>query len=61
MSCGVVIARQELIEGAKRGRVAAQSIKAQARRTETQRRNAAAQQAWEKSSRLNSQLVGVSV
>ena len=48
-SCGVVIARNELIESAKRGRIAAQSPEAQARRTETQRRNANAQLAWEKS------------
>jgi CRISPR-associated endonuclease Cas1 len=50
MSCGVVIARQELIKGAKRGRVAAQSPQAQARRTATQRRNAGAQRAWDRSS-----------
>jgi CRISPR-associated endonuclease Cas1 len=48
-SCGVVIARDELIKSAKRGRIAAQSSEAQARRTETQRRNANAQLTWEKS------------
>jgi CRISPR-associated endonuclease Cas1 len=48
-SCGVIIARDELIESAKRGRIAAQSSDAQARRAETQRRNANAQLAWEKS------------
>jgi CRISPR-associated endonuclease Cas1 len=48
-SCGVIIARDELIKSAERGRVAAQSSEAQARRTETQRRNANAQLAWEKS------------
>jgi CRISPR-associated endonuclease Cas1 len=48
-SCGVLVARNELIESAKRGRLAAQSPEAQARRTETQRRNANAQLAWEKS------------
>jgi predicted nucleic acid-binding Zn ribbon protein len=48
-SCGVIVARDELIKSAKRGRIAAQSSEAQARRTETQRRNANAQLAWEKS------------
>lgn len=48
-SCGVVIARDELIKSAQRGRIAAQSREAQARRTETQRRNASAQLTWEKS------------
>jgi CRISPR-associated endonuclease Cas1 len=49
-SCGVIVARDELIKSAKRGRIAAQSPEAQARRTETQRRNANAQLTWEKSS-----------
>ena len=49
-SCGVIVARDELIESAKRGRIAAQSPEAQARRTKTQRRNANAQLTWEKSS-----------
>jgi len=48
-SCGVIVARDELMESAKRGRIAAQALEAQARRTETQRRNANAQLAWEKS------------
>jgi hypothetical protein len=48
-SCGVIVARDELIKSAKRGRIAAQSSEAQARRTETQRQNANAQLAWEKS------------
>jgi hypothetical protein len=48
-SCGVIVARDELIKSAKRGRIAAQSPEAQARRTETQRRNANAQLTWEKS------------
>jgi hypothetical protein len=48
-SCGVIVARDELIKSAKRGRIAAQSSEAQARRTETQRRNADAQLTWEKS------------
>jgi CRISPR-associated endonuclease Cas1 len=48
-SCGVIVARDELIKSAKRGRIAAQSLEAQARRTETQRRNANAQRTWEKS------------
>jgi hypothetical protein len=48
-SCGVIVARDELIKSAKRGRIAAQSPDAQARRAETQRRNATAQLAWEKS------------
>jgi CRISPR-associated endonuclease Cas1 len=48
-SCGVIVARDELIESAKRGRIAAQSPEAQVRRAETQRQNARAQLAWEKS------------
>jgi CRISPR-associated endonuclease Cas1 len=48
-SCGVIVARDELIKSAQRGRIAAQSSEAQARRTETQRRNANAQLSWEKS------------
>jgi CRISPR-associated endonuclease Cas1 len=48
-SCGFIVARDELIESAKSGRIAAQSSEAQARRTETQRRNANAQLTWEKS------------
>jgi hypothetical protein len=48
-SCGADIARDELIKSAKRGRIAAQGRDAQARRTETQRRNANAQLTWEKS------------
>jgi hypothetical protein len=48
-SCGVVIARDELIKSAKRGRIAAQSPEAQARRTKTQRRNPNARLRWEKS------------
>jgi CRISPR-associated endonuclease Cas1 len=48
-SCGVIVARDELIKSAKRGRIAAQSSEAQARRTETQRRNANAQLTWDKS------------
>lgn len=44
-----VIARDEFIESAKRGRIAAQGPEAQTRRTETQRRNASAQLTWEKS------------
>jgi len=48
-SCGVVVARDELITSAKRGRIAAQSPEAQARRADTQRRNANAQLAWEES------------
>ena len=48
-SCGVIVARDELINSAKRGRIVAQSPEAQARRTETQRRNANAQLAWEQS------------
>jgi len=48
-SCGVIVARDELIKSAKRGRIAAQSLEAQAHRTETQRRNANAQLAWEQS------------
>ena len=48
-SCGVIVARDELIESAKSGRIAAQSSEAQARRTATQRRNANAQLTWKKS------------
>jgi CRISPR-associated endonuclease Cas1 len=48
-SCGADIARDELIKSAKRGRIAAQGPDAQARRVKTQRRNASAQQKWEKS------------
>jgi CRISPR-associated endonuclease Cas1 len=48
-SCGLIVARDELIKSAKRGRIAAQSSEAQARRTETQRRNANAQLKWGKS------------
>jgi hypothetical protein len=48
-SCGLIVARDELIESAKRGRIAAQTPEAQAHRAETQRRNANAQLAWEKS------------
>src|SRR4029077_19401993 len=47
-SCGVIVAKDELIKSAKRGRIAAQSSEAQARRTETQRRNANAQLKWDK-------------
>jgi hypothetical protein len=48
-SCGVIVAKDELIKSAKRGRIAAQSLEAQDCRTETQRRNANAQRTWEKS------------
>jgi CRISPR-associated endonuclease Cas1 len=48
-SCGVIVAKDELIKSAMRGRIAAQSLETQARRTETQRRNANAQLTWEKS------------
>jgi CRISPR-associated endonuclease Cas1 len=48
-SCGVVFAKGELIEAAKRGRIAAQSFDAQASRSETQRRNTQAQLAWKPS------------
>ena len=48
-SCGVIVARDELIKSAQRGRIAAQSSEAQARRVETQRRNASAQRKWEES------------
>lgn len=48
-ACGVVFATEELIKAAERGRVAAQAPEAQARRAETQRRNATAQHAWTRS------------
>jgi CRISPR-associated protein Cas1 len=47
-SCGVIVAREELIESANRGRIAAQSPEAQASRAETQRRNANARLEWKK-------------
>jgi hypothetical protein len=49
-SCGSTIATEKLIKAARQGRVAAQSQEAQARRADTQRRHAAAQQAWKASS-----------
>lgn len=49
-SCGLVVARDELLRAAERGRIAAQSPEAQARRIETQRRNAIALRAWDESS-----------
>ena len=48
-ACGLVVARDALIESAKQGRIAAQTPEAQARRIETQRQNARAQAAWEQS------------
>jgi hypothetical protein len=50
-SCGFDFARTELIQAAQRGRIAAQSPEAQARRTQTQRQNAVAQAAWKQSTR----------
>src|ERR1700676_3710867 len=45
-TCGREMSREELIESAKVGRVAAQSPKSQKKRSETQRRHRAAQGAW---------------
>jgi hypothetical protein len=50
-SCGREVSRRELIESAKIGRVGAQSPKSQERRSETQRRHRAAQQAWSSSTK----------
>jgi CRISPR-associated endonuclease Cas1 len=50
-SCGFAFARTELIQAAQRGRIAAQSPEAQARRTQMQRQNAVAQAAWKRSAR----------
>ena len=44
--CAVVVSRENLIEAAKAGRVATVSAKAQALRSATQRRQAAALKAW---------------
>lgn len=49
-SCGVTATSVALVEKARRGRVAAQSCEAQARRAETQRRHHTARQAWQASS-----------
>ncbi len=48
-SCGREVSRGELIESAKVGRVVAQGPKSQEKRSETQRRHRAAQQAWSSS------------
>ena len=45
-SCAVTANTASLVQAAHHGRIAAQSRKAQARRAETQRRHAAALQAW---------------
>lgn len=50
VSCAITPAREALIEAARRGRVAAQSRDAQARRAETQRKHARAKVAWQQSS-----------
>lgn len=46
-SCAVGARTETLVEAAKKGRIAAQSEKAQAKRAENRRRNAAAQKAWQ--------------
>jgi CRISPR-associated endonuclease Cas1 len=48
-NCGREVLRDGLIESAKIGRVVAQSPKSQEKRSETQRRHRAAQQAWRSS------------
>jgi CRISPR-associated endonuclease Cas1 len=53
-SCGREVSREELIESAKVGRLVAQSPKSQGKRSETQRRHRAAQQAWRSSPKLAS-------
>ena len=45
-SCGVAVSRENLIELAKRGRVAGHSPEARARQAEKQRRHAAEVKAW---------------
>jgi len=45
-SCAPVISKAELVKAARRGRVAAHSKEAQARRAETQRRQHTARRAW---------------
>jgi hypothetical protein len=48
--CGVAVSRENLIELARVGRVAAQSAEAQARRAETKRRHDIAGNSWQPSS-----------
>jgi hypothetical protein len=48
-ACGLVVSTGKILEVGEAGRVAAQSAEAKASRTETQRRNAIAQHAWENS------------
>jgi CRISPR-associated endonuclease Cas1 len=45
-SCAVGVRSEALVQAAKKGRIAAQSDEAQAKRAENRRRNAAAQRAW---------------
>jgi CRISPR-associated endonuclease Cas1 len=52
-ACGVDVSRTNLIEAAKAGRKATVSLKAQAQRAATQRRQAAARKAWNPSDQPN--------
>lgn len=45
-TCAVAVRTEELIKAAQKGRIAAQSSQAQARRAQNRKRNAAAQRAW---------------
>ena len=47
-ACGLVLVTERMPEVARIGRLTAQSAEAQAKRNETQRRNASAQYAWNK-------------
>src|SRR5260370_23836077 len=49
-SCGLASAADQLAKAVPAGRVAAHSAKAEARRADTQRRNAAARWSWDPSS-----------
>ncbi len=49
-SCAVTSATQQIVKAAPSGRIAAHSARAEARRADTQRRNAAARWSWEPSS-----------
>jgi hypothetical protein len=46
VACGLVVSTDKILEVGEAGRMAAQSLQAQASRAETQRKNAIAQQEW---------------
>jgi len=48
-SCAATVSKDELVKSARRGRVAAHSVEAEARRAETQRQQHAARRAWKPS------------